>query len=265
MPNLPVKINLSPSMFMHNGNILLCGGGVNLQNCLQLEGGIWKQHSSRLNNKRHYASAVTTNTATFLFGGIDSRDTYEYLAHGFSKWQPGKTKIPGGFYRGYAIAIYHEKIWLIGGKNTGRRILSFNIVSHSFEELTIKLNVARQYPGCALIPGTTKMIITGGFNVNAEHLTSTEIIDFEDSIVTNAAPMNFKRAGHGIGVLTLNNEDKVAIFGGFDEKNRLDSVEVYNQKKQKWELTDIKLKEPKSSFGFVTIDSGLISQYKPIK
>ena len=113
LPNLPVTINRSPSMFIHNGTMLLCGGNNNLQNCLQLEGGIWKQYSS-LNNERSYASAVTTDTATFLFGGNESEYIYEYLTWS-SKWQPGKTKIPNGFSHGCAIAISHEEIWLIGG------------------------------------------------------------------------------------------------------------------------------------------------------
>ena len=261
MPNLLVEIYACPSMFIHNGTILLCGGYQNLQNCLQLEGGIWKQHSST-NNQRSFASAVTTNTATFLFGGVHSKGTYEYLAQGSSKWQTGKTKIPAGFYKGCAIAISHEEIWLIGGESTERRILSFNIRSHSFEELPIKLNSARKVAKCALIPGTTKIIVTGGWNNVNYNLNSTEIIDIKNDSVVNAAVMNFKRSRHGIGfgVLTLDNEDKVAVFGGNDGNKYLNSVEAYNQKKQKWDLIDIKLKQPRNQFGFLSVNSDIMSQ-----
>ena len=65
LPNLPRKI-VSRSMVLHDGAILLSGGFSNEQKCLQLDHGTWKEHST-LNQKRDYHSAVTTQTATFLF------------------------------------------------------------------------------------------------------------------------------------------------------------------------------------------------------
>ena len=62
--------------------------------------------------------------------------------------------------------------------------------------------------------------------------------------------MNGKRSGHGIGILTLNGEDKIAIFGGRHETRRLDSVEVYDQKTQKWTKIDIKLTQAKETLDF---------------
>ena len=67
LPNLPEEIDES-SMVVHNGTILLCGGENNEQECLQLDHGTWKEHST-LNEARVVHSAVTTQTATFLFGG----------------------------------------------------------------------------------------------------------------------------------------------------------------------------------------------------
>jgi len=77
LPNLPDDIEGS-SMVLHNGTMLFCGGFYNFQKCLQLDHGTWKEHST-LNTARVNHSAVTTKTATFLFGGDDSRTTYEYL------------------------------------------------------------------------------------------------------------------------------------------------------------------------------------------
>ena len=57
----------------------------------------------------------------------------------------GKTEIPGGFRSGIAIAVKSEqKIWLIGGWRTGKRILSFNVESHTFQVLPFQLNVGRE-------------------------------------------------------------------------------------------------------------------------
>merc|ERR1711963_1347729 len=137
-------------MVLHDGTILLCGGWKNKQKCLQLDHGTWKKHST-LNEMRVYHSAVTTQTATFLFGGDYSRTTYEYLPKDSSTtWLMGKTEIPGGFFNGCAIAVKSDQeIWLIGGCRTRKRILSFNVKDHTFQELHSQLNVGRRFHRCA--------------------------------------------------------------------------------------------------------------------
>ena len=77
LSNLPKEI-VGSSMVSHNGNILLCGGLNDLNKCFQLDQGTWKEHST-LNEERIMHSAITTQEATFLFGGFHSRTTYEYL------------------------------------------------------------------------------------------------------------------------------------------------------------------------------------------
>ena len=89
LPNLPNRIDGS-SMVAHNAAILLCGGFGNEKKCLQLDNGIWKEHST-LNVERDWHSAVTTQTATFVFGGDYSDKTYEYLPKDSTKWLMGKT------------------------------------------------------------------------------------------------------------------------------------------------------------------------------
>ena len=84
LPNLPQNIDGS-SMVAHNGTILLCGGQGNSNKCLKLDHGTWKEHST-LNVERVVHSAVTTQTATFIFGGGYSRTTFEYLPKDSTKW-----------------------------------------------------------------------------------------------------------------------------------------------------------------------------------
>ena len=104
------------------------------------------------------------------------------------------------------------------------------------------LNKRRVYSKCAFIPGTNKVIITGG---DAD-TNSTEIFNTEDGSITMGSPMNSKRSDHGIGLITVNDEDRLAVFGGsYDDT----SFEVYNTQTGTWEKTDIKLKEPTSNFG----------------
>ena len=191
LPNLPMKINGS-SMVFHNKTILLCGGSDshclklnNKKKCLQLKNGNWDDHSI-LNEERVYHSTVATKTATFIFGGLNSRNTYEYLPKDATEWLMGKTEIPGGFAEGCAIVVKSEQeIWLVSGDTTGKRILSFNVNDHTFQEIPSQLNVERNEPKCAFIPNTNKVVITGGGGDLIPDDNSTEILDTEDGSVTN--------------------------------------------------------------------------------
>ena len=157
-----------------------------------MDHGTWKEHST-LNVERIYHSAVTTQTATFIFGGRNSRTTYEYLPKDSTEWLMGKTEIPGrGFSSGCAIAVKSgQEIWLIGGGRTEKRILSFNVERHTFQELPYQLNVGRASHRCAFIPNTNKIMITGGYSDDCHD--STEVLDTEDGSITMASPMNSKR------------------------------------------------------------------------
>ena len=71
-----------------------------------------------------------------------------------------------------------------------------------------------------------------------------------------ASPMNSKRDEHGMGVLTINGENRIAVFGGYDGRKNLESVELYNGQTEKWEMADFRLSEAKHSFGFLAIKLG---------
>ena len=250
LPNLPEEIYDS-SMVLHNGTILLCGGINNEQKCLQLDHGTWKEHST-LNEKRINHSAITTQTAIFLFGGTYSRTTYEYLPTDSTTWLMGKTEIPGSFWAGCAISVKSDQeIWLIGGFLTAKRILSFNVKDHTFQELPSQLNMERWGHRCAFIPNTNKVMITGGYNNGPSD--SVEILDTEDGSLTMASPMNLERSWHGMGVVTINGEERLAVFGGNNGESWHDSVELYNNQTGKWETTNITMKEANSEFGFLSV------------
>ena len=254
LPNLPDEIEGS-SVVMHNGIMLLCGGFYNFQKCLQLDQEIWKEHST-LNTIRVNHSAVTTQTATFLFGGDDSRTTYEYLPKDSIQWLIGKTEISGrGFSSGCAIVVKSgQEIWLIGGWTTEKRILSFNVESHTFQVLPFQLNVGRWGHRSAFIPNTNKIMITGGYCDG--YLDSTEILDIEDGKVTMASPMNSKRDIHGMGVVTIDGNDRLAVFGGNEGRNEVDSVELFNPQTKKWENSNLKLNKANSGSSFLTVILG---------
>ena len=77
------------------------------------------------------------------------------------------------------------------------------------------------------------------------------MIDIEDESVTLVGELTTKRAGHGIGTLKINGEEKLAVFGGSDIKKH---VEIYDVQTGKWEEDkNLELREAKSEFGFLTL------------
>ena len=128
LPNLPCKM-YNPTMVIHNQTILLSGGLKNPKTCFQLEKGSWIKHST-FSEARIASATVTTNRGTFIFGGSMNPDTFEYLLKDSTEWQEGMVLIPNGFIHGCAIAVKSgQEIWLIGGFETEKRILSEEAVT----------------------------------------------------------------------------------------------------------------------------------------
>ena len=280
LPKLPKEITKDDiithcSMFIHDGSLMVCGGGVCMYDsdygkkepwkCFQFKNGIWNEHS-KLIRKRADSATVTTDKETFIFGGIQSMKTYEYLPKGSKKWKQGKpNQLPGGFLDGCAIEVKSkQEIWLIGGRRTPKSggwrfyiddmILAFDINSHTSRELPFKLIQKREYHACAFIPGTSKILVTGGLSgLTLERESSCEIIDTENGTVEMASEMNYARCSHGIGIINLNGKESLVVFGGTQGYGGIyDSIELYNTKTKKWELyKDLELNVPRTKFGFV--------------
>ena len=260
-PNLPLSKKIGSSLVLHNRTILSCGGVSHHRKiCLKLDQGTWNYHSTFNTDRTSGHSVVSTKNALFIFGGLCSSFSYEYLPKNATTWQIGETEIPGGFIYGFAIAVKSEQeIWLIGGWATGTRILSFNVNDHTFQELPFQLNTQRRDHKAAIIPNTNKIMVTGGWNLN-----SVEIIDTEDAKITLASPMNYKRSEHGMGIVTIEGEDRLAVFGGqnkelghYDDLHYgdayLDTIELYNTETGLWEISNKKLKKGRYHFAYLCL------------
>ena len=173
-----------------------------------------------------------------------------------------KRQIPGGFISGWAIEVKSkQQIWFIGGRpesihgpHLHNRILVFDINSETFQELSTKLNLGRYLHACAYIPGTRKILVTGGFSHPHKYDNTTEIIDTDDESVTMGGSLNIGRVGHGMGIIKINGKERLIVFGGEEgARNETSSVELYNAETDQWEMADFTLNEPKASFGYVTV------------
>ena len=89
------------------------------------------------------------------------------------------------------------------------------------------------------------------------YLNSVEIINIETGSVSLSSPMNIKRANHGIGTLTINDQPRIAVFGGVNDNSktrRENSIEIFDEETLKWELLDdIAMTEARCGFGYLTI------------
>ena len=129
--------------------------------------------------------------------------------------------------------------------------------------MPLKLNIGRFGHRSEIIPGTSKIMITGGQTFDGVTQCSTEILDPETMSLNIASPMNRRRSQHGMSVVTINDEDRLAVFGGFEDNFRdLRCFELYNTQTQKWEMTqDISLRKGKWGFGYLSVKNEMISKY----
>jgi len=274
---------------MHNGALVSCGGlagkdyrnsfGIGLKStlrCLQLDAisRSWKFHSV-LNEDEEYTrtafTAVTTKAGIFLLGFGYTLEL-EHLPENAKKWQRVKLNSNGEDFlallnnKSAVVDQSDQMIWIFGPQN----VFLLDLVKSSISKLPSKLNVPRYNPRWAYLPNTKKIIITGGTKWIpgpdgdgdfGEILDSTEIFDTEDFTITMASPMNHKRDAHGIGTITVQGEDRVAVFGGMTGSTSLiglGNLELYNAKTDLWELSKIKLKENYDEVTCVTVKLGEI-------
>ena len=260
LANLPTG-SYGPSLINHYGDILICGGYASApqQSCFQLSNGpSWLSHSS-LNTARYHSGAATTNSGSFIFGGgSSSRGTFEYMTKGDTNWQTGNQYIPNGFESGCVIKISDEILYLIGGISSAsfyeRRILAFNTT------LSTKLITGRSEHSCEFIPNTNKVMISGGYGYNVGNLYVTEVLDITTGSTSHGPAMNLKRGYHGSGIITVDGEDRLAVFGGAGSSRR-DSIELFNPQTNSWQMMSETLTEPKHAFGFLTIKEGDINDF----
>ena len=260
LPSLPTGISRQPSLVQTSEEeILLCGELNNEQKCLELKDNQWQEHSN-LKNSRSYASAASMPGGIFLFGGMDSRTTWEWLRlpSGTNQWQSGNTNIPGiGDDRGCAVMINDTEILLIGGVlGNFKRVLKFNTNTKEFTNLGDVLNLERWGHACTLYED--QVFIAGGRDSSDNTLKSTEIIKLNDLTKAHyAGDLVQARLGHGLVVVHVDNKPTVLAVGGFGN-GYLDSIEMWNPTTETWTMTEMKLSEPKYNFGILSLPTRLL-------
>ena len=259
LPSLPKNIDQQPSLILENKKLLLCGGSNNLQKCLVLIRGEWFPHSD-LNEKRSWASSITNSEGTFILGGYQSPNTWEWLPTGSTTWKKGAGSIDKGFQRGCAVQGSDLEVILIGGLGTERRIMKFDVSTSRVMQIG-QLNVGRYGHSCIRFQDT--IIVTGGEESYNQVLASTELIDV-DSLDSRLGPdMNNPRTRHGLLNLHYNNQLTILALGGEGYQNGKwnvwDSVEIWNPEVEEWiPSNDLKLSKARHSFGYLSTSTNFV-------
>lgn len=202
------------------------------------------------------------NEETYILGGSSSY-TSNILKHEKDIWQDGP-EIPGlGLNHGCGVKVSNNAFFIIGGTESGSRILKFTTDDTKWHNTSMKLNPGVE--GLACIVFNNKVIITGGHTtVHSEYSCATYIIDINndgDFKMRSGNCLNEKRAYHGMGIIQTNNGATVIAFGGYNLMDRhivASSVEIWNDSSETWQFSNVPLIEARQNFGFATLPTELL-------
>ena len=261
IPSLPKALGDFPSLFLTSeNNILLCGGTRNEYECLEMKVNNWIHHSDLI-EKRGKATSVTMAKGTFIFGGVHSRNTWEWLPSGNSTWVQGGNIPDPGFSSGCGVPISTNEILLIGGGDLTDfsqtdRILKFNVETNEWTEMDEKLYPPNHGHSCLLFKNN--IIVSGGGLGTI--IDSTLIMNKDSLTVSKTSNMNEKRREHGLVVAHYNNQTTVLAIGGMSNGwKETASVEKWDPESEAWSLADdLTLSEAKYGFGALSVPTRLL-------
>ena len=257
IPSLPKALGGFPSLFLTSqNNILLCGGFHNEYECLEMKVNNWIHHSDLI-EKRGKATSVTMAKGTFIFGGVHSRNTWEWLPSGNSTWVQGGNIPDPGFSSGCGVPISTNEILLIGGVDSTDRILKFNVETNEWTEMDEKLYPPNYGHSCLLFKNN--IIVSGG---GVGYMIDLTLIMNKDSLtVSKTSNMIKKRREHGLVVAHYNNQTTVLAIGGLTKffNGETASIEKWDPESEAWSIAnDLTLSEARYSFGALSVPTRLL-------
>merc|ERR1712106_1260356 len=119
------------------------------------------------------------------------------------------------------------------------------------------LEHSRTGHSCAKIGN--KVIVAGGYG-GGTYLTSTEVIDIGTKIIHAGGPLNEARGFFGMATVSwpvASGEQKTVAFGGIKSvrsiKTNYDSIEIWDDANETWEIDLITLDKKNNDFGYTGI------------
>ena len=226
--------------------------------CHKFENGNWQ--TQNLSQQISFGIFISMDDGIYCFDGRDSH----FLPNGKNEWQKGPAVPEPGISYGHGVAISPKELILVGGLNPYSQILKFNIESQKWTEFGC-LHQERRGHRCFFFNG--KIVVTGGFVreslksteiIDVNILKSTEIIGVYQIISRTAGDLNTARDSHGMGIVTINGEAKLIVFGGRSRDGLTDSIEEWDDNSETWKMSSLKLSEPKYDFVYCQLPSDMV-------
>ena len=224
---------------------------------LDVAGGSWRSHSTLI-NPRPSSTAITLSSGTYIFGGYTSPTTSDYLPAASKSWQAGPT-IPGhGHWRGCGVKVSATELLLIGGQQESlawsNQVIKYT-ESEGWQEMP-SLNQIPIMPSCAVI-GNNVIVASG--------IISTEIIPLDTYQPRTGGGLLTHRIGHRLITVGGLYPRLLALGGGEEDENGANffsSIEEWDEVKEQWNISPLKLKIPNSSFGALALPPSTICANK---
>ena len=236
----------------NNNELMTLGGWIgDRKQCYKLVNGSW-QKQNPLTQPRRYAVGITMADGIFVFGGMYSPLTSDFLPNGQSEWQAGPAILEPGITDGHGVAISPTELFLVGGAKTENKILKYNINCRIWTKFGSLLQ-ERWGHRCFFHGGN--VVVTGGVRFEV-WLKSTEIINISDGTSRKVGILNVARGYHGMGIAHINGKSKLIVFGGYNSVDGyLDSIEEWDDETETWTMSTMKLSESKGAFGYCQLPS----------
>jgi kelch-like protein 10 len=177
----------------------------------------------------------------YLIGGCEGdtckNDCYRYDPM-MNTWS---SMISMNCERSQAAAVYfHGKLYVFGGYTGNRCLSSCEIFTLATNQWSNGPSMREHRRGCGAVLYKNKIFIIGGSN-GVTSLTSIEIFDpINNEWILSTNPvhneLNVARVGVGIAVC----DERVYVIGGFDGRNFLKTIEVYDPLMHRWRQSCMK-------------------------
>lgn len=143
--------------------------------------------------------------------------------------------------RSQAAAVYmNGKLFVFGGYMANRCLSSCEIFDFKTNEWTVGPSMRENRRGCAAAIHKEKIFIIGGSN-GVTSLGTTEIFDplhNEWILDPNVMQSDLNVPRSGVGVVVC--DEKLYVIGGFDGRNFLKTIEMYDDQTHRWRLNHVK-------------------------
>ena len=254
IPPLP-KPMITPTLLLTSENRLMCIG---TKECYVLKNGIWSIHSN-FQKARIASATVQMPNGIYVLGGIFSDQTSEFLPLNSNQWIEGpKSEIFKKNYEfrpnGNALKLNNEE-FVFTSENM---IFKYNVRTNSSTYFELQ---ERIFAGKASVLFHGKLMLTGGkiWKTNKyEYSAETILVDLKNGQSKHLGKLNIPRAMHQMNIILMGNQRRIMAFGGHSKEGDLNSIEIFNENNQTWEISNMKLNLARSNFCCIGIPSKLI-------